>query len=122
MAHTRTPAPANGTPRELNTMSSLRVPCPCAGFITPGQTCIHTAKITQIIPLTVFDLIIRIRCPLRISSDPDDCLMRQTSVNLWFVEMIPEPRIELNVDLPFRDLFWAMLLMSLSALRYMLGF
>jgi len=35
--------------------------------------------------------------------------------------MIPAPRIELNVDLPFRDLFWAMFRMSLLAVRYLLG-
>jgi len=31
-------------------------------------------------------------------------------------------RIELDVDLPFRELFWAMLRMSVSATRYLLGF
>src|SRR5579859_6390970 len=38
MAQTRTVAPASGVPRELKTMSSLRVPCACTGRIAPGTT------------------------------------------------------------------------------------
>src|SRR5260370_33861501 len=47
MAQTRTAAPASGMPRELKTMSSLRVPCALAGPIAPGTTCSASASIAQ---------------------------------------------------------------------------
>jgi hypothetical protein len=47
MAQTRTVAPASGMPRELKTMSSLRVPCACVGATAPGQTCRASATSAQ---------------------------------------------------------------------------
>src|SRR5260370_13439612 len=47
MAQTRTVAPASGMPRELKTMSSLRVPCARAGRTAPGTTCSANASIAQ---------------------------------------------------------------------------
>src|ERR1700744_4838614 len=60
MAHTRTLAPANGTPRELKTMSSLRVPCACVGATAPGHTCSASISHAQKIPIAFFDRIIAV--------------------------------------------------------------
>src|SRR6266704_2562044 len=58
MVQTRTVAPASGIPRELNTMSSLREPCACAGRTVPGHTCSASASNAQRNPVAVFDRII----------------------------------------------------------------
>src|SRR2546427_11635566 len=58
MAQTRTAAPASGTPRELKTMSSLRVPCACTGPTAPGTTCSASASNAQRNPIAIFDRII----------------------------------------------------------------
>src|SRR5277367_5938973 len=47
MAQTRTVAPASGIPRELKTMSSLRVPCARVGTTAPGQMCSASATNAQ---------------------------------------------------------------------------
>src|SRR5206468_10076861 len=47
MVHTRTLAPAKGTPRELKTMSSLRVPCACSEPTGPGTTWSTSASSAQ---------------------------------------------------------------------------
>jgi hypothetical protein len=74
MAQTRTVASAIGTPRVLNTMSSLREPWPCAVVTTAGQRCNANAKIAQIIPLTVLNRIIA----LLFSEHPDRELARSS--------------------------------------------
>src|SRR6266436_3229109 len=56
IAQTRTVAPANGTPRELKTISSLRVPCPFATG-TIGHAWNISVSATQRNPITLFDRI-----------------------------------------------------------------
>src|SRR5882724_6465520 len=51
MVQTRTVAPASGTPRELKTISSLRVPCAGAGPTAPGNTCSANASSAQRKPI-----------------------------------------------------------------------
>src|SRR5271154_7108988 len=57
-AQTRTVAPASGMPRELKTMSSLRVPCACAGATAQGQACNPVASPAQKANLVILDRVI----------------------------------------------------------------
>src|SRR5271154_2583304 len=52
-AQMRTVAPARGTPRELKTISSLRVPCACTGASAPGTRCSASVSHAQKIAIVV---------------------------------------------------------------------
>src|SRR5580704_1261150 len=103
IAQTRTVAPASGTPRVLNTMSSLRDPCPCAGFTTPGHKCSAIATIVHKIPIRIFDRIMAFFA-------------------LWYSirPMGGQFPIAIHVKLTPSEVYWAAVLVTARQLRKVL--
>src|SRR5271163_1086070 len=88
-AQTRTVAPASGTPRELKTMSSLRVPCACTGATAPGTRCSASISHAQKIPIAFFDRIIGFFDPFRrdMRFQENFADLSRESVFLWLFEI-----------------------------------